>query len=99
MVNGGKTYRWQNESAAKCIGGKTYRWQNVSAAQHIVGKTYWWQNVYAQNISATKSLGSCKLVLQFHWGDANRFSKAAGELQTGFLQPAAAILTSFSKAA
>ncbi len=100
MVNGGKTYRRQNESAAKCIGGKTYRRQNVSVAKRIGGQTYRRQNMsYAQNISATKLLGSWKRVVQSHWGAANRFSKAAGELQTGFLQPAAAILTSFSKAA
>jgi hypothetical protein len=45
--------------------------QNISEAKRIGCKTYWLKTYQLQN----------------RWGTENRFSKAAVELQTGFLKP------------
>jgi hypothetical protein len=65
---GGKTYRQQNVSEAKCIGGKTYRRQNVSAAKRIGGKMYMLKTYQ----------------LQSRWGAENGFYKPLGSSKQVF---------------
>jgi hypothetical protein len=64
--------------AAKRIGGKTYRQQNVSVANILVAKRIGCK-MYSYMLKTYQ--------LQSRWGADNGFSKAAGELQTGFLKP------------